>query len=667
MNQPACRSRAGLPRFLCGGLALLFAGILLLVAACGTGPRPQPEERPGLPREERERAERLFRQLEQEHSLHRDRRSLELAYELIDHYQGYARLDEAMLIATRSARRLGDLAVGRRLVQEFLQRHPRSGHASTMLTHGMEMAATAGDTLAAADLAVQLYDRQEQAGARKRAAERAALLLERLTAEDLAQLSTRYPGSGLWPFISFLHTQRLVEAGRREEAGRTVASLREIAPASEWLAEAERLLSEPVRRPGAPGIQVPGAGVSSSLVGVLCPLTGRYAVLGNAFYDGALLALQVVNGLGWRQFELKVEDTDSDPVSAALATRRLAGEEGAIALIGSLMSAPTAAVAVVADLYRVPLVSPTATNERIWELGSTIFQTNLTALFEARLLARLATHVLLKERFAILYPGTRDGARSFQVFSEEVRACGGSVVGSAAFAPDNTDFRKPLQDIRQARPEVVFIHASVDQMILLGPQLDFYRVGALVMGPSSWNAPKLLRKCGTLLERAVFPSDTALSPSSWIEDFYRQWRPEHLPEEATPLALKAYQATRLVLDTLARQDLQTRQELTAALRERLESQEYHTGGLDALTGAVRMYSGGEIVPFPTDIFRETWQTIAAADTTLLFEEGLPPARESELLPTDPRAPLPHRDEEPLPAAGDTLRTDLRTDSSFRDR
>jgi hypothetical protein len=242
----------------------------------------------------------------------------------------------------------------------------------------------------------------------------------------------------------------------------------------------------------------------------------------------------------------------------------------------------------------------------------------------------------------VLYPNTRDGARSYQIFAEEVRKAGGEVLGAAAFAPEDTDFKHPLQEIRLLRPEVVYIDASVDQMILLGPQLDYYRVAALIMGPSSWDSAKLLRSTGSIMERALFPSETALFPPSWTRDFEAAWHPEHLPDEATPLALKAYQATRLVLDTLTRDDIERRAELTRALRTRLEDTEFEAHGPEAYAGLVHMFAGEEIVPFPAERFVATWTEPMppppSAEETA--PEPLPPVGTDELLPGSAEEPPP---------------------------
>ena len=325
-------------------------------------------------------------------------------------------------------------------------------------------------------------------------------------------------------------------------------------------------------------------------------------------------------------FELKVEDSEGNPVAGALAARRLCQEEGSIALLGALMSDPTVATALVADHWQTPLVSPTATNDRIWELGEGIFQTNLTGLYETRMLAALATTVMLKKRFGLMYPDTPEGRRYAEVFRTEVENLGGEIVAEVSFPSRGTDFKDPILKLRKERPEVLFVPASVDQMVLLGPQLDFYHAGSLVLGLSNWNSEKLRERSATVLERAIFPNDLALFPAEWTSEFRARWNGENYPREATTLALKSYQATRMILDTIAQSEATSRVQMTHALRNRLASRDFEAEGPESFAGTVRMFRSTEIIPFPGSRFAEGWMLTegAAVDSLLVQPFGAVP-------------------------------------------
>ncbi len=595
-------------------LLLVWLGLCGL-SGCGSGGKPggRPDQLTGS---ELEQAERLFFKLTREHSLQRDSEALAVANAILTQYPAFARNDEVLFLAIDSAARLTDPQRALDLTDQLLDRYPDNPQVEAALARGAQLAVAAGDSLRGAGYHVSLYERDPagQTGADGRP--RAAALLGGLDLDQLTELATERPGSALQPYLGFLRVERLLADGRVTETEAVVLELETRAPENVWTLAARDRLG------GGPGLAGTGyvGEVRANQVGVICPLTGRFAVLGNAFYDAALLALEATNTELGTSFELKVEDSEGDPVAGALAARRLCREEGSIALLGALMSDPTAAVAVVADHWQVPLVSPTATNERIWELGEGIFQTNLTGLYETRLLATLATTVMLKKRFGLMYPDTPEGRGYAEVFRTEVEGLGAEIVAEVAFPSRGTDFKDPILTLRKKRPEVIFVPASVDQMVLLGPQLDFYHAGSLVLGLSNWNSEKLQERAGTLLERAIFPNDLALFPARWTSEFRERWNGENYPREASVLALKSYQATRMLLDTIALGEVTSRVHLTHALRNRLASRDFEAEGPESFASTVRMFRAEEIVPFPGGRFDEAWRlTEGAAADSLLAE------------------------------------------------
>jgi len=563
--------------------------------------------------EQRVEADRLFDELRRQYSLHEDHRSLELANELLNGYPAYDRNDAALQMAIGSARRLGSFDRALRLVDLFTREFNDSPLVVEVRHEGVALALAAGDTADAVQRLVSLYDYSDDTAIRAQVGGELDGLVPSIDTDMRQDLFAANPRSELWTYLGYHYVAAALATGRPTEAETAVATMRSSGVDDPWLDAATELLAAGKPPPGYLVIGEPT--VAADLLGVLCPTTGRFALLGNAFYDGAQLATERVNGKYGTQFRLQVEDTAADPVVAALAARHLCEAAGCIALIGALMSAPTASVAVAAEACGVPLISPTATNDRIWELGAGIFQTNQTEVFEARLLAQLTCAVLLKRKFVVIYPRTAEGERKLAVFTAAVQELGGEVIAAVAFAPETTDFSEQIETLKRAQPEVVYVPASVDQTILLGPQLDFYRAGALIIGPSAWNAPKLVEQIGAVMEGAVFPSDQAFFPTEWTTDFNDHWQQAQYPAEAAPLALRAYQATRFVLDTIVQHGVTGRRQLADALQVRFSSREIETEGPESLGRTARIIHAGEVVPFPAHLYTEAWQyTEAAADT-----------------------------------------------------
>jgi len=577
---------------------LAMAGLLMLAS----GPTLADDKLKGP---DLEQARRLYAQLKAAHDEQRARQSLELAGTLLDYYPAFDRNDEVLVVAVEAAARLGDGTHALALTDELLNAYADSPLVDGALERAAEIAVASGDSLRAAHYRLLHYDRDPARGQRDDGVPRSAPLLERLSAAQLGDLVIFHPGNALTSWLQCRRVRRLVEADRMADARTVAAQLEAEAPGDRWTVEALNLVG--VLTPAQAAVRrQPDGPVRVDQVGLLCPLTGRYAELGNAFHEAARLAVQAANLELDRAFTLVVEDTGGDPVSGALAARRLCVDRGVIALFGELLSDPTTAVAVVAEQHGAPLVSPTATNDRIWEIGGNVFQTNLTGLYEPRLLARLANNVLLKSTFAILYPDEPEGRRHADAFRTEVERLGGRVVAEEAFPPEAVDFQDAVLAVRKRRPEVVFVPASVEQMFQLGPQLDYHRSGALVMGLSTWNSALLTERAGVALEGAIFPDDYPLYPAHWVEAFGAAWDANAYPPEADELALRSYQAMRMLLDTLASSGARTRDDLTAALRRRLSREELDVSGPESFGVTVRVLREQEIRPFPAEMFGDGW-------------------------------------------------------------
>ncbi len=628
----------GLVRFGRLGFATLVLLVWALAWISGCSPSYQQESKTSqeLSGEKLLQAERLYGDLRREVSLHRDRKSLDLAGTLLDYYPTFERNDEVLLLAVDSATRLDDSVRARGLGDELLSRYPASPLVDQTLLKLSELSLAASDTFSAVVYQLQYHNRDPLRAILSSGLPRCDSLLKTLDASELGLLMDQEKGLPLWSYLGYLRTSDYLDNGLFSQAEMVVGELRAVDQDDTWaVASGELLTGQGFAAGDMPRHPTLGS-LNMEQIGVLSPLTGRFAVLGNAFYDGALLALNVTNEELGRQFILKVEDTGGDPVVAALAARRLCSEDACGALFGSLMSNPTASTALVADIYGVPLVSPTATNDHIWELGEGVFQTNLTGLHEVRLLAQLATTVMLKERFGILHENTPQGKRHAQVFATEVERFGGQVVAVAEYNLADTDFQKSILTLKKMRPEVIFTPATVDQMILLAPQLDFYKAGALVMGLSNWNSERLFQRTGNVLERAIFPSDLALFPTLWTGEFNARWVRSNYPNEATALALKSYQSMRLLLDTIHQSGAGNRAQLQDALQRRLANRDLETEGPDSFATTVRMYGNERSMPFPSGIFGESWDLTDGARPDSLAVEGFEITPESVDLPPGPQ-------------------------------
>jgi len=497
-----------------------------------------------------------------------------------DHAQALhqlGRLDEDYPAAPQ--RRGGDL-----LRASILVREGRRLEAATLLDEGLSAwPASAPEREPAAEALVQLLEGGMADG-------------------ELREFRRRRPESRERSRAGLALAEQLLRQQRDEEARPLLREVLGDARAPGLHARAEQLLS-------GLGAQLPDladlapASAREDLVGVLAPLSGRFSVYGEAFLEGARMALDRYNAERFTRFEMSVADTGGEPVGAALAARRLIAEEGASALLGEVLTGSTVAAAVEANAREVPLLSPSATAENIHTIGDWVFQNSISSEAQVLALARFAIYETLAARFAVLYPRQGNGQDLARAFAELVEELGGEMVASVAYEVGMTDFSEPLETIREAQPEVLFLPGEADQLVLIAPQLDYHDIYGQILGNEAWNSRRLARLGGRRVEGAVFPSDLLLRDDrERYEEFSRLYEAQH-GSAVNPIAARSYLGMSTLLEVLG-DGAGHREEIRRQLALRLADQGDPLMRRELLAGQVTFMTirEGRILPFGDTAF-----------------------------------------------------------------
>jgi len=330
-------------------------------------------------------------------------------------------------------------------------------------------------------------------------------------------------------------------------------------------------------RPGEPRGPSGGTTVSvSSLqrttclprIGILCPLSGRFSPVGDAFLKGASIAVREAMKRSSLAVELVVGDSRGDPLAARSAAAELIEQEGVLAVVGAILSSPTIAAAQVAEQGKTVLLSPVATEEGISGIGKWIFQTSAGLDVEVISISRLACSKLGMERLAFLAADNGRSRSIERVFSREVEARGGLVCAAEFYTEGSTDFRDQIERIRESSPEGLFIASDVDDLVLILPQVSYYEFGVQLFGTSAWHSNRLLRMSARDMEGALFPQ----LPEAERDEELLAAAFDYIGEsskEYNTFIVGGYKGTRMILSALA-EGARDRASLRAAVARALE-------------------------------------------------------------------------------------------------
>ena len=292
------------------------------------------------------------------------------------------------------------------------------------------------------------------------------------------------------------------------------------------------------------------------VVGVVLPLTGKLAATGQKVLQGIQLAFSRLPEESRRMITLNVKDS-SNAIGIEKTLRDLARNPKVVGILGPLLSDEIKRAESVADSFRIPIFTPTASSADLVESSSYIFRNALTRKIQAQFLAEYSINTLKLRRFVILHPLEPFGEELKDEFLHAVEAFGGEVVGIASYDRSQNDFKNQILELggiadddldrmtkKQlldnegqadfsdpavlSRPRVdmehwsedeienlkvslelgydaMFIPGVYDKVGLIIPQLAFYNIEKIaLLGANGWNSPELVKMGGKFLKSVYF-------------------------------------------------------------------------------------------------------------------------------------------------------------------
>src|SRR3954465_3074295 len=141
--------------------------------------------------------------------------------------------------------------------------------------------------------------------------------------------------------------------------------------------------------------QASGAGGAAAtgniVVGEVGSMTGTEATFGTSSDRGIQLAVTEVNtagGIKGRQTQVIALEDGGKPEEAAPAATRLISSEHVVALLGEVASTRSLFMAPKAQAAKVPMVTPSSTNETVTQIGDYIFRACFIDSFQGYVMAK---------------------------------------------------------------------------------------------------------------------------------------------------------------------------------------------------------------------------------------------------------------------------------------
>lgn len=251
---------------------------------------------------------------------------------------------------------------------------------------------------------------------------------------------------------------------------------------------------------------VPAVHAQTIKLGLMCPLTGKWASEGQDMKNIVTLLVEETNaagGINGKKIELIIEDDAGDPRTAALAAQKLASS-GVVAVIGTYGSAVTEASQNIFDEVGIVQIGTGSTSIRLTEKKLPLFFRTCPR-DDAQ--GKSAAQNIINGKYnkiALLH----DNSSYAKALAEETRNIleknNIPVIFFDALTPGERDYTAILTKLKTANPDLVFYTGYYPETGMLLKQKKEIGFSVPLMGGDASNHRDLIKIAGTKASEGYF-------------------------------------------------------------------------------------------------------------------------------------------------------------------
>lgn len=493
----------------------------------------------------------------------------------------FAEGEKASILLTECYLRQQNRVEAEKVTSKYLEYYIRTPYRERMETNAAILSIEKGSVYDGVEslLRVLAYTKNPAAKIRAKDIAIQTIAASLLTLDQLLALLEKYPVEKDVLGWLYLQLGRESQNEKRYKAARYWYKKVEPEKAHERLVETAKL--------GIESLENAGAGMPTILV--LAPVSGEFAEYGIAAIQGALLAHEMAGLNG--KINIRIADTRADAPVALWRAQQAVNQDSVIAIIGPIMSAPSATVAawLGSNFQHIPMLTPTATDDGIARMGPNIFQLNITMDRLAEEIADFATRCLNISEFAILSPLGDYGNSMSNSFTRAVERRGGVILAHQHYEEGRPDYKTEFDLWRDARfkqenrrrniekgvnnldavstkerrfymqdsvfqfPGIFIPATNPSDAGLMAGQVAFNKINGVLLGTSGWYGRDLLVQGKRLVEGAFFTVpfmdlEKSEAYQKFEKKFSKKWGAEPARDKVSGLS---YDAMNIVIESIA--------------------------------------------------------------------------------------------------------------------
>jgi branched-chain amino acid transport system substrate-binding protein len=291
-------------------------------------------------------------------------------------------------------------------------------------------------------------------------------------------------------------------------------------------------------------------------IGGIAPMTGSIAYYGIPAKRGMELAVEEWNqreGLLGKRIKLIFADDKSNTDSSAAAFEKLIKQDKVSAIVGTIASPMTLAGAPIAQAEKIPVISPTSTDEQVTQVGDYIFRASFIDAYQGIIAAKFAIDHLKAGTAASIFPkGNSYSEGLTETFEGTFKALGGRILAHEAHPAGGADFKAQVEAIVRTKPDLIYCpDFDKDAGLTVRWARELGYTGPFV-GGDGWDSPGLSAVGGAAVVNCYFTNHYAQDASTAaVLSFIERFKSKYGSTPDAPAAL-AYDAMYIMLDAIKR-------------------------------------------------------------------------------------------------------------------
>ncbi|MBI4136109.1 MAG: ABC transporter substrate-binding protein [Candidatus Vogelbacteria bacterium] len=304
---------------------------------------------------------------------------------------------------------------------------------------------------------------------------------------------------------------------------------------------------KPAEAPGPAGSPVSTEPIKIGFIG---PLTGDAANIGQNAKAAVEIAVAEVNaagGINGRPLNVIYEDGQCSGTEAANAANKLINIDKVPVILGGACSGETSSFTGLAEQTKTAVLSYCSSAPSITNAGDYIFRNYPSDTFQGAFAAQYIREGLKKSKVAVLYAKSDWGTGIKDVFVQEFKKLGGTVLAEEGYEQTARDLRTNLTKIKSANPEALYFLGYTEASIPGLKQASELKLAVPIFGGDAWDDSKIWTEVGSAGEGAMY----SVVSANQSEAFKASMRGKIGNDEIAVCSPTAYDAVKLLSVVLA--------------------------------------------------------------------------------------------------------------------